>query len=49
VVVFELDELAPLDEPVENDAGGVRGARYDTANDLRVEKTLSVLRDCAAS
>jgi hypothetical protein len=49
VVVFEPDELAFLDAPVENDAGGVRGTRSDTANDLRVEKTLSVLRDCAAS
>jgi hypothetical protein len=49
VVVFELDELVPLDAPVENDASGVRGAWYCTVDDLRAAKTLSVLRDCAES
>lgn len=49
VVVFELDELVPLNAPVENDASGVRGAWYCTVDDLRTAKTLSVLGDCAES
>ncbi|EMA62808.1 hypothetical protein [Halorubrum kocurii] len=45
VVVFELEELVPLDSPVENDANGVRGAWYCTVEDLRAAATLSALRD----
>jgi len=45
VVVFEFDELVPLDSPVENDANGVRGAWYCTVDDLRTARTLSALRD----
>ena len=45
VVVFELDELVPLERPVENDASGVRGAWYCTVDDLRTAATLSALRD----
>ncbi|OTF12058.1 hypothetical protein [Halorubrum sp. SD612] len=44
VVVFELDELRPLDSPVENDLNGVRGAWYCTVDDLREAATLSGLR-----
>ncbi|WP_435074832.1 hypothetical protein [Halorubrum sp. HHNYT27] len=43
VVVFEFDELVPLDSPVENDANGVRGAWYCTVDDLRAAATLSAL------
>lgn len=47
VVVFEFDELVPLDSPVENDLNGVRGAWYCTVADLREAATLSGLRDRA--
>lgn len=47
VVVFEFDELVPLDAPVENDINGVRGAWYCTVDDLRTAGTLSELRDRA--
>lgn len=43
VVVFAFDELIPLDSPVENDANGVRGAWYCTADDLRAAETVSAL------
>jgi hypothetical protein len=43
VVVFLLDELVPLDTPVENDRTGVRGAWYCTVDDLRTAGTLSGL------
>lgn len=45
VVVFEFDDLVPLDAPVENDANGVRGAWYCTIDDLRAAGTLSALAD----
>ncbi|WP_435094656.1 hypothetical protein [Halorubrum sp. N11] len=48
VVVFEFDELVPLDSPVENDANGVRGAWYCTVKDLRAATTLSALSTRAA-
>ena len=44
VVVFELDDLVPLERPVENDLNGVRGAWYCTVADLRAAATLSGLR-----
>ncbi|QAU13009.1 hypothetical protein EKH57_09905 [Halorubrum sp. BOL3-1] len=47
VVVFEFDELVPLDAPVENDLNGVRGAWYCTVADLRAAGTLSALRERA--
>ncbi|TKX80976.1 hypothetical protein [Halorubrum sp. SD626R] len=47
VVVFELDELVPLDSPVENDLNGVRGAWYCAVDDLRAAGALSALRDRA--
>jgi hypothetical protein len=43
VVVFEFEELVPLDSPVENDGTGVRGAWYCTIADLRAADTLSEL------
>jgi hypothetical protein len=43
VVVFVLDELVPLDTPVENDRNGVRGAWYCTVADLRASGMLSGL------
>jgi len=43
VVVFEFDDLVPLDSPVENDQHGVRGAWYCTVGDLRAAETLSAL------
>jgi len=43
VVVFEFDELVPLDAPVENDGNGVRGAWYCEVDDLRAAGTLSDL------
>jgi hypothetical protein len=46
-VVFELDELVPLDRPVENDRNGVRGAWYCTIDDLRTAATLSELAERA--
>ncbi|ELZ37143.1 hypothetical protein [Halorubrum distributum] len=45
VVVFELDDLVPLERPVDNDLNGVRGAWYCTVADLRTAATLSGLRD----
>ena len=45
VLVFEFDELVPLDRPVENDLNGVRGAWYCSVDDLREAGTLSELRD----
>lgn len=47
VVVFELAELVPLDDPVANDRHGVRGAWYCTIEDLREAGTLSELADRA--
>ena len=43
VVVFELDELVALSDPVRNDRTGVRGAWYCTIGDLRAAETLSEL------
>ena len=43
VVVFELDELVPLEAPVENDRNGVRGAWYCSVADLRAAATTSEL------
>jgi hypothetical protein len=43
VVVFEFEELVPLESPVENDGTGVRGAWYCTVGDLRAAATLSEL------
>jgi hypothetical protein len=43
VVAFALDDLVPLDRPVENDRTGVRGAWYCTLADLRAAGTLSAL------
>ncbi len=43
-VVFELGELVPLEQPIENDQHGVRGARYCTLADLQAATTLSELR-----
>ena len=47
VLVFSLDDLVPLDRPVENDVTGVRGAWYCTVDDLREADTLSTLADRA--
>jgi len=47
VVVFEFDDLVPLEHPVENDRNGVRGAWYCTVADLREAATLSALCDRA--
>ena len=44
-VVFEFDDLVPLERPVDNDLNGVRGAWYCTVDDLREATTLSGLRD----
>lgn len=44
VIVFELSELIPLEEPVANDANGVRGAWYTTVGALREASALSDLR-----
>jgi hypothetical protein len=49
VVVFEFDDLVPLDRPVENDLNGVRGAWYCTVADLREATTLSGLHDRSES
>ena len=43
VLVFEFDDLVPLDSPVENDRNGVRGAWYCTVADLRAAGTVSEL------
>lgn len=45
VVVFELDGLIELDEPVTNDLTGVRGARYCPIENLQKASTLSELTD----
>ena len=45
VLVFEFDDLVPLDRPVKNDRNGVRGAWYCTVDDLRAAETLSELSD----
>ncbi|MES3517922.1 MAG: hypothetical protein PPP58_09690 [Natronomonas sp.] len=42
-LVFELGELLPLSEPIENDLNGVRGAWYCSVADLRTVSTLSGL------
>ncbi len=47
VVVFELDELVPLDAPVDNDATGVRGAWYCSVGDLRNAATITELAERA--
>ena len=47
VVVFELDDLVPLERPVDGDGDGVRGAWYCTLDDLRTAATLSELADGA--
>ena len=47
VVVFEFDDLVPLERPVENDLNGVRGAWYCAVDDLREAETLSALRERA--
>jgi hypothetical protein len=47
VVVFQLDALVPLAEPVPNDTNGVRGAWYCTIADLRAASALSELADRA--
>ncbi|WP_135363067.1 hypothetical protein [Halosimplex halophilum] len=44
-VVFELGELEPLAEPVENDLSGLRGAWYCTVADLAGATALSDLTD----
>jgi len=49
VVVFEFDELVPLDAPVENDTNGVRGAWYCTLADLRAAATLTELAETATT
>ena len=49
VVVFELGPVVPLDQPVENDDTGVRGAWYCTIDDLRAAETVSALADRAAT
>ncbi len=46
-VVFELGDLVPLEQPVGNDATGVRGAWYCRVDDLRTADTLSALADRA--
>ncbi|MEZ3117619.1 hypothetical protein RYH80_17010 [Halobaculum sp. MBLA0147] len=43
VTVFHLGELVPLENPVANDANGVRGAWYHTVDDLRAADTVSDL------
>jgi hypothetical protein len=43
VVVFEFEELVPLDSPVENDGNGLRGAWYCAIGDIREADTLSEL------
>jgi hypothetical protein len=45
VLVFEFDDLVPLDQPIRNDRNGVRGAWYCTVADLRSAETLSELAD----
>lgn len=47
VVVFQLDTLVPLAEPIPNDTNGVRGAWYCTIEDLRGAATISELADRA--
>lgn len=47
VLVFQLGELVPLAEPVQNDQNGLRGAWYCRIEDLRDAATLSALADRA--
>ena len=47
VVVFQLDALVPLADPIPNDTTGVRGAWYCTIGDLRAATALSKLADRA--
>jgi len=47
VVVFEFEALVPLDDPVGNDANGVRGAWYCSVADLRAAPTVSALSERA--
>ena len=47
VVVFEFDDIVPLDAPVDNDGHGVRGAWYCSIGDLRDSGTLSALAERA--
>lgn len=47
VIVFEFDDVVPLDSPVGNDGHGVRGAWYCSVDDLRDSGTLSVLAERA--
>jgi hypothetical protein len=47
VVVFQLDALVPLADPIPNDTTGVRGAWYCTIGDLRAATALSELADRA--
>lgn len=47
VVVFELDELVPLETPVESTGGAVRGAWYCTVAALREADSLPALADRA--
>lgn len=49
VVVFELGELIPINNPVKNDINGVRGAWYCTINDIRDSATLSELETVAST
>jgi hypothetical protein len=43
VVVFTLDDLVALADPIENDSTGVRGAWYCSLGDLRNARSLSEL------
>ena len=47
VVVFQLNTLIPLADPIPNDTTGVRGAWYCTIADLRAATALSKLADRA--
>jgi len=47
VIVFQLDTLVPLADPIPNDITGVRGAWYCTIDDLRAATTLSELAERA--
>ena len=47
VVVFQLNTLVPLADPIPNDTTGVRGAWYCTIADLRAATALSELADRA--
>ena len=47
VVVFQLNTLIPLADPIPNDTTGVRGAWYCNIADLRAATALSKLADRA--